>query len=348
MNKHSQKNAKKANKKWLTDFCDSLRVFVSIVMIQIVVLIYSLSFLSFDLEYLRKLSILTLLVQLIGLITVIFLCKFRQYFNKILVFVGLGILVLFLVLITTVLAQLIGYFDMQLTFDMFENQQEVNHLNIKLSFSSVIVCFALLRYFYMQDQWEAEIKNLSDAKLTALQARIKPHFLFNSLNTIASLITIDAEKAETAITNFSKLMRRAFTFKDKNIGLEEELQWIEQYLFIEKLRMGDRLNYSIDCDKKLYPIKIPVLCIQPLVENAIIHGIQTLENGGLIDLQIEEIQKKLVITVENPYITHSTYNSNGTAINNIRQRLQLQYGDKARVVILDDKNTYKIVVEIPI
>lgn len=336
------------NIKWLTDFCESKQIVVSIIMIQIVVLIYALSFLAFNSEFLRKLSMLTLLCQFTGLNIIITLCKLNKYFNSFSVSVGVILLIIYLIILTSLLSQIIGYYDFILGFNILSNQIAINYLNIKLSLSSVMICLALIRYFYIQDQWNQQILKHSEARLNALQARIKPHFLFNSLNSIASLITIDPDKAEVAIADFSNLMRRTFTHKNKNITINEELNWVNQYLSIEKLRLDKRLQYQIKCDESLLPKNIPVLCLQPLVENAILHGIQPLENGGTIAISISKVQKTCVIQVSNPYIIYENKHSNGMAIANIRERLQLQYGNKANLRIKDTGKKYQASLRIPL
>lgn len=339
----------KQHKRWLTDFCESMRIFISIVMIQLVVVIYSMSFLSFDIGFLRKLSILTLMAQLTGLTVLIIMCKLRHYLNQFDVVSGVTILIALVVLVTTLLAQSIGFLDIQLTFHMVPNESSVNYLNLKLSVASVLICLALIRYFYIQDQWNRQVQKLSEARLNALQARIKPHFLFNSLNSITSLISIDAERAETAILDFSGLMRQAFTHKEQDITLEEELNWVKDYLSIEKLRLADRLNYKIECDPKFLNHKIPILCIQPLVENAVIHGIQPIEQGGTIDINITANDSLLIIKVSNPYQIETTSSkSNGIALNNISERLQLQYGSTAFIKINQHKNVFEVKLGIPI
>jgi len=339
---------KKTTNNWLTDFCESKHIFVSIIMIQIVALIYALSFLSFDATFLNKLSILTLLCQFIGINLLILLCKLKRFFNAFPVIQGVIILTIFVIGVTSLLSQVIGYLDMQLTFNLLITQDAINYLNLKLSLSAVVIILALIRYFYIQDQWSQQIRKLSEAQLNALQARIKPHFLFNSLNSIASLISIDSERAEIAIADFSSLMRRTFTHKDKNITVEEELNWVNQYLSIEKLRLDKRLQFHIKCDEDLLTKKIPVLCLQPLVENAILHGIQPLEDGGTIDISIVKNNKRIMISVKNPYLKAHKVISNGTAINNIKERLNLQYGNKASIEINDKGDEYQIIIGIPL
>jgi two-component system sensor histidine kinase AlgZ len=289
------------------------------------------------------------MAQLTGLSVLILMCKLRHFLNKFNVTSGVTLLIFLVVLITTILAQTIGYLDIQLTFHMIPNESSVNYLNLKLSLASVLICLALIRYFYIQDQWNRQVEKLSEARLNALQARIKPHFLFNSLNSIASLISIDADRAETAILEFSGLMRQAFSHKEQDITLEDELNWVKDYLSIEKLRLAERLNYQINCESKLVNNKIPVLCLQPLVENAVIHGIQPIEKGGYVDITIIKSESKLLITVTNPFqITTGNNTSNGMALKNIKERLQLQYGSNAYMHIDQMNNTFVVKLGIPL
>jgi len=340
-----QTNVKIGN--WLTNFCETKQIFVAVVMIQIVVVIYALSTLSFDMAFLYSLSILTLLAQFIGMTLIILLCKLRSFLNKLNVVNGVFMVTVIVIIQTTLMAQIIGFLDLQLSLQLITGDESINHINLKLSISSVIICLALIRYFYVQDQWHRQVQKLSDAKLMALQARIKPHFLFNSLNSITALIGIDPEKAEIAITDFSELMRRTFANQDSFISISEELNCVEQYLAIEKFRLGSRLNYQIDCDSELMPHKIPVLCIQPLVENAIIHGLQPLEKGGKIDISITKNHSDLLIMVKNPYETSKHTGSNKMALQNIKERLTLQYGSKAKMEIDKQNNIFTITLSIP-
>jgi two-component system sensor histidine kinase AlgZ len=340
-------NSTYKNQPWLTDFCETIRLFVAVVMIQILVIVYSLSFLSFTSDYFRQLSILSLLAQLTGLFHLIILCKFKKFFNYFRVIPGLGMLVILVVLITTAISQLVGWLDLQLSLNLFRNQNSINHLNIKLAVTALIICLALIRYFYIQDRWKLQVEVLSSSRLMALQSRIKPHFLFNTLNSIASLIGIDSQKAEQAIIDLSSLMRRTFVQQKKEVSLADELKFVNQFLSIEKLRLGERLDYSIDCDQKLYSKKIPVLSLQPLVENAIIHGIQPMENGGKIQISIFDKNKLLMIIVSNPFLQDSKKPVNGIALKNIEERLKLLYGTKSFMKITTNKQIFTIQLGIP-
>jgi two-component system sensor histidine kinase AlgZ len=325
-----------------------MQLFVAIVMIQILVIIYSMSFLSFDFIFLQKLSTLSLLSQFIGLIVLVVLCKFRSFFNSIQVVPGVLLLLFIVIAITFVIANIIAWLDFRLFSFVLLNEEVNNYLVIKLSVAAVVVTLALVRYFYIQDQWKLQVQNLSDTRLRALQSRIKPHFLFNTLNSIASLVSIDSQKAEQAIVDLSSLMRRTFTEQNKEVSISDELNFVKQFLSIEKLRLGDRLDFDIDCEKELLHNKIPVLSIQPLVENAIIHGIQPLEKGGKIEVKIFAEDKMIIIKVRNPYLLGFNKTVNGMALKNIEERLKLLYGNSSFMKIVSEDQIFDIQLSIPL
>ncbi len=213
-----------------------------------------------------------------------------------------------------------------------------------------IVIAVMLRYFYVQHQWvvntEAEVK----ARIQALQARIRPHFLFNSMNTIASLTRSNPKQAEKAVEDLADLFR--VSLADRNyISLSEEILVTKGYLSIEIHRLGSRLNleWKIDDDVDL-KTRIPALIIQPLVENALYHGIEPLTEGGTVKISVINLLESIEISVSNPFSSdmgQSTHKGNRMAQENIRQRLQLEYGDAGKLNIETDDNRYVVSFEIP-
>lgn len=334
------------NEKWLTDLCDTKNLFVSLVFIQISVFMYALSFLTLDAEFIKKLSNLTMFVQFIGITILIALCKFRGVLNRMNVTYGIGSVILMVLLIIFLITSFLNWVDSTLISYTTTGFNIDGLLQLKVSLAAILMTLALLRYFYIQDLWHMEVEKFSNAKLLALQARIKPHFLFNSLNSIAALIPDNPEKAENAVVSFSDLMRRTFVGEQKVISLKEELEFVEQYISIEKLRLGDRLNFSISGKPDCLDLTIPVLCLQPLVENAIVHGIQNLPEGGEVNLSYELIDKKLQIKVTNPYVETEKI-SNETALINIEQRLEILFGPKKHIEIEKEGGLFKVKMEIP-
>jgi len=217
---------------------------------------------------------------------------------------------------------------------------------------SVVIYFLLLRYFYIQHQWRVNLAAQSRAEIQALRARIRPHFLFNSMNSIASLITISPEVAEKAIEDLSDLFRASLS--EQNMSrLGDEIDLTESYLAIETLRLGDRLQVEWQIDQKLLDIEVPSLCIQPLAENAVYHGIEPIAEGGKILISALQLDNKLKLSVCNPLISEkqaSTYSKKGNqmAQENIRQRLKLVYGNRGEFIINDTKDNYIVSLIIPL
>lgn len=220
---------------------------------------------------------------------------------------------------------------------------------IRVMTISAAIYFLLLRYFYIQHQWRINLAAQSRAEIQALRARIRPHFLFNSMNTIASLIGISPDTAEKAIEDLSDLFRASLS--EKNMSrLGEEIELTESYLAIESLRLGDRLQIAWQVDQNLLDIEVPALCIQPLAENAIYHGIEPLPEGGKIVISALQIDNRLKISVSNPLMPEieKAKQGNQMAQDNIKQRLKLVYGDKSEFSINDTKESYTVSLSIPL
>lgn len=211
-----------------------------------------------------------------------------------------------------------------------------------------IVTLIVLRYFYIQHQWQQNVEAEAHARLQALQARIHPHFLFNTLNTIASLIRSQPDQAEQAVLDLADLLRSALTDR-VSASLAEELELTRRYLAIERLRMGERLqvDWQLDADLPL-DTPLPPLLLQPLAENAIRHGIQRLPMGGTLTIQIERQPRFLSIAITNPCAPTPGVPGHGTAQSNIRQRLQLAYGIPDLLHINATPDRYQARMSIPL
>ncbi len=317
----------KITRPWLADFSDPIRIFTVIVVAEMMVLIYSLSFLKFHFDYLNQLALLSLLAQLIAISVVLLLTALREFFNHFPVLIGLTLVMLLTLVLAATYTLLLAWIDQALMFELIEKNWLTT---FKITLATGVTLLALMRYFYVQDQWSHQVEAVAKAQMNALQARIKPHFLYNSLNSIASLIAVDPVAAEKAVLNLSGLFRKAFSKQDKNMtSLGKELEWIDEYLAIEQLRLMDRLSYQITVDENLLDKQIPLLSIQPLVENAVIHGIQHLTDGGEIKIVIAESKEGFQVQVTNPYKADEITSGSQTGIENIRQRLALAFGDKA-------------------
>ena len=188
---------------------------------------------------------------------------------------------------------------------------------------TAITAALVLRYLYVRHQWRQQIEAESQARVAAMQARIRPHFLFNCMNTIASLTRKDPRLAEESIENLSALFRASLQTDTSSSTLAQEIELCEQYLAIEQQRLGDRLQCLWQINESVLDTRIPTLTLQPLLENAIYHGIENLENGGEVTITIEPHGQHLQIEIHNPLApTRKAQAGNRLAQENVRQRLQ--------------------------
>ncbi|QWT19613.1 histidine kinase [Bacillus sp. NP157] len=190
---------------------------------------------------------------------------------------------------------------------------------------------ALLRYFYVVAQWQARLAAAAQAQVAALQARIRPHFLFNSMNAVAALIRVDPDAAERTVENLAELFRAALGSEGAAQGtLGEEFRLVDQYLEIESLRLGGRLRVERDIDVP-DSLPMPRLLLQPLVENAIRHGIQPSLEGGVLRLAGQRVAGGVSLTVDNPVSDAPAVPGTGHGLRSVRERVRLHFGERARV-----------------
>ena len=197
-----------------------------------------------------------------------------------------------------------------------------------------IISVLALRYFHVQQQLRAQEQSELESRIQALQSRIRPHFLFNSMNIIASLMATDPDTAESVVEDLSELFRASLNDAGNQVPLSEELDLCERYVRIESLRLGDRLELDWQVATPGVPVKIPLLTVQPLLENAIYHGIQPLPEGGTICVRVWFERDRVNVEIENPLPEESQRSQsqgNRMALNNIRSRLSVLYGARAEL-----------------
>lgn len=218
----------------------------------------------------------------------------------------------------------------------------------------VLICAVLagiaLRYFYLTKQLNLRTQTELQARIQALQSRIRPHFLFNSMNIIASLIPVDQQAAEMAVEDLSGLFRASLADSDAEVTLAEELELCRRYVRIEQLRLGNRLQVAWQLDDIPGRLRVPGLCLQPLVENAIYHGIQQLPAGGTVTISGEWVEGMLHLLVTNPVADKIEHNRSGNQIaqQNIHQRLQALYGPRAGLRSSRDGNQHRAEIYYPV
>ena len=211
---------------------------------------------------------------------------------------------------------------------------------------AALVTAALLAYFRLL--WKAHSPALAEARLQALQARIRPHFLFNSLNAVLSLVRRDPRRAERALEDLADLFRTLMTDTRRFVRLSEELDLLERYASIEQLRLGERLHVTWQLEAAPRDALLPPLVLQPLVENAVYHGIEPGTGKGDIVVRIERAGDRVRASIENPCIEGQVQRAgNRMALDNIRERLALFFDAEARIEAKIAGGTYRVEIEMP-
>jgi LytS/YehU family sensor histidine kinase len=193
-------------------------------------------------------------------------------------------------------------------------------------------------------------KNSIVTEIKLLQSQMEPHFLFNTLSNILSLIDADPGKAKRMLESFTAFLRSSLvTARNETITLSQEMDVIKNYLAIFSVRMGNRLRYTIDIPESLRNFKIPPLLVQPLVENAVKHGLEPSVNGGTLLVQgSREADTVRIIVADSGIGVNETSPGNGIGLDNIKRRLSLLYGEQGRLFFEENRPSgVKVVIEIP-
>jgi hypothetical protein len=189
-----------------------------------------------------------------------------------------------------------------------------------------------------------------EAELKALHAQIQPHFLFNSLNSISALIRSDPDAARRTCLLLGELLRQSLSLAAREqITLAEELKLTEALLSIEKVRFGDRLTFDAHIDDDVASTAVPPLLLQPLVENAVTHGISQLLDGGSIHIRVRRMADRLELSVENPRdAAAATRSGAGVGLENVRRRLAATYGRAAELRVERRETAFRVEISLPL
>lgn len=214
-----------------------------------------------------------------------------------------------------------------------------------LVFTAIIVA-VLLAYFDLRAR--ALSPALAEARLQALQARIRPHFLFNSINAVLSLIRSEPKRAETALEDMADLFRVLMADNRELTTLAREVELCRQYLGLEQLRLGARLQVEWYADKMPGDALVPPLVLQPLLENAVYHGIEPRSEPGVVSINIYRKGQQVHAVLRNPYKIEGNHHSgNKMAVDNIRERLQLHFDAEASLKTSVDSDAYQVHIVLP-
>ncbi|NOT68680.1 MAG: histidine kinase [Methylophilaceae bacterium] len=249
--------------------------------------------------------------------------------------VGVAMVLVLILLITTGMQYLLAQWLEPATTNL-----------VRSWFFAAAITGVLLLYFNMRSR--ALSPAITEAKLQALQARIRPHFLFNTINAVLSLIRSEPRRAETALEDMADLFRVLMADNRDLVPLLSELELCRQYLSLEKLRLDDRLRLNWHIDKMPEDALIPPLVLQPLLENAVYHGIEPFQEGGEIQINLYLSRNEVHLVLTNPYRQDGDHHiGNKMALNNIRQRLALHFDAEAHLKTQISADQYQVHIVIP-
>ena len=291
-------------------------------------------------------SVSMLFVTWLVLVITVVLCKLRPLLQRLpglTPYVGVWLLIVLIVTVASIVAR---WLDSSLQMHLIGSSTPAFVRDN--AFIAALLGAAMLRYFYVLAQWQARLAAVTRAQVEALQARIRPHFLFNSMNTVAALIRVDPAAAERTVEDLSELFRAALGQHDTGDDtLGDELALIERYLAIEQLRFGTRLRVQRELDDLPPDFPLPRLLLQPLVENAIRHGIQPLLDGGEVTLRGSRDGAGVRIEIINPLPASPPAPGNGHGLDSVRQRIAYRYGPRAGVQAGAQGDRFVVQLQLP-
>jgi len=342
---------------FLPDFCAGSMALAIVLIVELVAIVISLGRQAIHDNFWVDLACTSMFLLWVGLGCAMVLCRARPKLARMsVVHASLGALLLLIGVVGIVSEatfQLGSYLSGGLAAELEifpEHHAAFVFRNIAIGF---IVSSLALRYFYVSAEWKHTIELEARARIHALQARIRPHFLFNSMNTIAALTRSNPAVAEEAVQDLADLFRANLSDARQRISLREEFDVAKVYQRIEQLRLGARLQVNWRVDSLPMDAQLPSLILQPLLENAIYHGIERLPNGGQVDIEGSYDGVSIRLQVTNPLPVNertAEHNGNKLALDNIAQRLELAWPEALQTAgmnISQDNGQYIVQLRFP-
>ena len=339
---------------FLPDFCEARAVLAIVLIAALLALVLTLARQPGRETFWTDLASLSAYLLWTGLLCAAVLCRARPWLSGMpprrVTVVSLGLIVLTVALVS----EAVYWFGrlwadrLGVTSELFPSRHWPFLLpNLLIA---TIVGALTLRYFFVMNEWKRSVELEARARIRALQARIRPHFLFNSMNTIAALTRSDPSRAEEAIEDLADLFRVSISEARAQITLREELEVARIYQRIEQLRLGDRLKVKWRVADLPVNAAVPSLLLQPLLENAIGHGIEPLPEGGTVDVTGHLDGGIVSIEVANPLAHGERAPSSGNrmALDNIRQRLDLAFPGESSVEVEEAADRYIVRLRFPL
>lgn len=330
---------------WLPEFCQGSGLLAVAVLAQLVACVATLVPVDTDLGWLSRLALISLYAQGVGLTAAALICASRRWLLQWPLWAEVAGILGLVAVVAVLIAQVAWSFSSVLGVP--GALRPLPFLSGTLA-ATLLVAAAALRYGWVHQQWRLQVQAAARAELEALQARIRPHFLFNSMNTIASLIRVEPRRAERVVEDLSELFRAVLTGDRRQHPLADEVELLKRYLDIEALRLGNRLRLDLHFEALPADLPVPPLILQPLVENAVYHGVQPLPQGGSVRIRGAPVPGAYRICIENPRSNQTRSGGHGIAQRNVALRLGYAFGPAARLEAVEGLETYSCTVLLPI
>lgn len=345
----SQPATRPAEEHWLPDFCSLPALAAVLGLAELVVLVILLAPGAYDAGLMRRVVVGSVFVEWLALCCALALCRLRATLAGFAPLPAASMAYACVLAIVAIGSALVYGLDQELKLGFTPGPDLHAQFVGGNTLIAALVTAAAFRYFYVRAQWRLQVDAQAKAQVMALQARIRPHFLFNSMNTIISLVRGRPHDAERAVEDLSELFRAALAAEDKPRTLGDELDLVRRYLDIETLRLGERLRLQLELDHVPLDLRVPPLLLQPLVENAVLHGIQPLPEGGTVRLAAEVEADRVRIHIHNPRPRNPAHRAHGnrTALDNVRQRMRYHYGERGGLDVDEGPDYYAVTVSIP-
>jgi len=336
---------------FLPNFCRGRAVFGIILVAELLAVVITLITRRISPNLFQDLALISLFVQWMALLSAAALCGARRYLNTLPNHRAIGLAYLILLAVELATSEL-AVWALYLSGGVGSPRPEwYAYFHFQNLTVAAILDALVLRYFLARHQLRQRTLSEARARIEALRSRIRPHFLFNTLNIIASLIRSAPDRAEAAIEDMADLLRNMLGESENLVPVNNEIAITKKYLEIEALRLDSRLRVDWDIGKFPRRAVMPVLMLQPLLENAIHHGIEPDPLGGVIQVRLWEDGETLHIAVTNPLPkrrSKSTASSRGDqTLDSLRQRLTSHYGEAAQLDITEDRERFTATVSIP-
>jgi two-component system, LytTR family, sensor histidine kinase AlgZ len=203
-------------------------------------------------------------------------------------------------------------------------------------------------FYWLRLRAQAQLPADTTARLAELQSRIRPHFLFNTLNTAVTLVRVDPARAEAVLEDLAELFRVALSETGESVPLSDEVELARRYLDIEQVRFGNRLQVTWEIDPKADAARVPPLLLQPLVENAVRHGVEPDAAGGVIRVRTRVKRSHVVIDIVNSLAENPSQPGHGMALLNVRERLRLMHDVAAQFETRREAGTFRVQIMVPL